>query len=92
MSIIISMISLLVEHEMQTASVRMLPSCWMTISIAELLSAIHSDTEPGHASVHTVPWVEWGPATMHILLNIHPDEVSRPLLDHRLIASHDTQL
>jgi len=53
------------------ASVRVLPSCWMTISIVALLSAIHSDAKPGHASMCTVPWVEWGPTTMCILLNIY---------------------
>jgi hypothetical protein len=34
-------IGLLLEHEMRTASVRVLPSCWMTVSIAALLSAIY---------------------------------------------------
>ena len=49
----------------------MLPSCWMTFSIVALLSAIHSNAEPGHASVRTMPWAEWGPAATCILLNIH---------------------
>jgi hypothetical protein len=43
----------------------------MTFSIAALLSAIHSNAEPGHASVCTMPWAEWGPAATCILLNIH---------------------
>jgi hypothetical protein len=43
----------------------------MTISIVALLSAIHSDAKLGHASMHTMPWAEWGPAAMPILLNIH---------------------
>jgi hypothetical protein len=34
-------IGLLLEHEMRTASVRVLPSCWMTVSIAALLSAVY---------------------------------------------------
>lgn len=34
-------IGLLLDHEMRTASVRVLPSCWMTVSIAALLSAIY---------------------------------------------------
>jgi hypothetical protein len=34
-------IGLLLEHEMRTASVRVLPSCWMTVSITALLSAIY---------------------------------------------------
>ena len=48
-------IGLLVEHEMRSASVRVLPSCWMTVSVAALLSAIAgarccpspSDANPG---------------------------------------------
>jgi hypothetical protein len=67
----VSTIGLLKEYKMRTASVRVLPSCWMTISIMALLSAIHSDAEPGHASVCTVPWAKWGSAAMCILLNIH---------------------
>ena len=72
-------IGLLVEHEMRTASVRVLPSCWMTISVAALLSAIRSDAEPGgHASVRTVPWAEWGPAATRVLLNIHGARLPKP--------------
>ena len=33
-------IGLLIEHEMRTASARVLPSCWMTIGVPELLSAV----------------------------------------------------
>ncbi len=46
-------IGLLLEHEMRTASVRVLPSCWMTISITALLSAIYygcSSSSPSDSS------------------------------------------
>jgi hypothetical protein len=35
-------IGLFIEHEMRTASARVLPSCWMTIGVPELLSVVAS--------------------------------------------------
>jgi len=50
----------------------------VTISVAALLSTIRSDAEPGHVSMRTVPWAEWGPTAMRILLNIHGAKLPKP--------------
>lgn len=73
-------IGLLVEHEMRTASVRELPSCWMTVSVAALLSTVHhSDVAAGcGGGVRSVPWAEWGPAATRILLNAHGGRLPKP--------------
>ncbi|KAI0251758.1 hypothetical protein BJV78DRAFT_1208546 [Lactifluus subvellereus] len=57
-------IGLLLEYEPCTPSVRERPGCWMTVSVASLLSAIH----PGTSDVPTIPWAAWGPAATRISL------------------------
>ena len=79
-------IGLLVEHEMRSASVRVLPSCWMTVSIAALLSTIggggysSSDSDSGDAAagVRTLLWPEWGPAATRVLLSSHGGRLPKP--------------
>jgi len=78
-------IGLLVEHEMRTASVRVLPSCWMTLSIAALLSAIDcccssdpDDDDTGNAGVRTLFWPDWGPAATRVLLSCHGGRLPKP--------------
>ena len=68
-------ISLFIEHEMRTASVCILPSCWMTISIPALLSISQQprsdpQADASHA-MRTIPWGDWGPAAMRVLFNTH---------------------
>jgi len=75
-------IGLLVEHEMRTASVRVLPSCWMTVSVPALLSVIRrpgsgSDPQVGHAMCN-IPWGDWGPAATRVLLNTHGARPPKP--------------
>lgn len=67
-------IGLLVEHEMRTASVRVLPSCWMTVSVAALHSAIHSIT--GH--MRSIPWADWGPPATRVLFNTYGHRLPKP--------------
>lgn len=69
-------IGLLVEHEMRTASVRVLPSCWMTVSVPALLSVIRSDPQAGH--MRTIPWGDWGPAATRVLLNTYGARLPKP--------------
>ena len=84
-------IGLLLEHEMRTASVRVLPSCWMTVSIAALLSAIYygcsssssdssdDDDDPtGNTGVRTLYWSDWGPAATRVLLSSHGGRLPKP--------------
>lgn len=77
-------IGLLVEHEMRTASIRVLPSCWMTVSIAALRCAIDcrsSDTDTddaGDAAVRTLFWPEWGPAATRVFLGSQGGRVPKP--------------
>lgn len=83
-------IGLLLEHEMRTASVRVLPSCWMTVSIAALLSAIYygcssssesSDDDDDHTrntAVRTLFWPDWGPAATRVLFSSHGGRLPKP--------------
>jgi hypothetical protein len=84
-------IGLLLEHEMRTASVRVLPGCWMTVSIAALLSAIYygcssssdsssdsSDDDTGNTAVRTLYWPDWGPAATRVLLSSHGGRLPKP--------------
>jgi hypothetical protein len=77
-------IGLLIEHEMRTASVRVLPSCWMTVSIAALQSAIScrsSDTDTddaGDTAVCTLLWPDWGPAATRVFLGSQGGRVPKP--------------
>jgi hypothetical protein len=87
-------LGLLLEHEMRTASVRVLPSCWMTVSIAALLSAIYygcssssdssddddddDDEDTGNAAVRTLYWPDWGPAATRVLVGYHGGWLPKP--------------
>jgi hypothetical protein len=84
-------IGLLLEHEMRTASVRVLPSCWMTVSIAALLSAIYygcssssdsssdsSDDDTGNTAMRTLYWPDWGPAATRVLVSSHGGRLPKP--------------
>lgn len=84
-------IGLLLEHEMRTASVRVLPSCWMTVSIAALLPAIYygcassssssdssDDDDSGHTAVRTLYWPDWGPTATRVLLSTHGGRLPKP--------------
>jgi hypothetical protein len=83
-------IGLLLEHEMRTASVRVLPSCWMTVSIAALLSAIYygcsssdssdddDDHTGGNTAVRTLYWPDWGPTATRVLVSSHGGRQPKP--------------
>ena len=84
-------IGLLLEHEMRTASVRVLPSCWMTVSIPALLSAIYYgcssssdssddgvDDHTETTGVRTLYWPDWGPAATRVLLSSHGGRQPKP--------------
>jgi len=84
-------IGLLLEHEMRTASVRVLPSCWMTVSIAALLSAIYygcssssdssdddDDHTGGNTAVRTLYWPDWGPTATRVLVSSHGGRLPKP--------------
>jgi hypothetical protein len=85
-------IGLLLEHEMRTASVRVLPSCWMTVSIAALLPAIYygcssssdssddddDDDDTRNAAVRTLFWPDWGPAATRVLFSSHGGRLPKP--------------
>jgi len=77
-------IGLFVQHEMQTASVRELPSCWMTVSIAALFSVVCS-IETNH--VRTVPWAEWGPPATRVLLHTYGGRLPKPAGPFRITGS-----
>ena len=84
----------LLEHEMRTASVRVLPSCWMTVSIAALLSAVYygcssssdssdsssddDDDDTANTAVRTLYWPEWGPAATRALVSYHGGRLPKP--------------
>lgn len=57
-------IGLLLQYEPCTPSVRERPGCWMTVSVASLLSTI----QPGTSDIPTIPWADWGPAATRISL------------------------
>ncbi|KAI9456901.1 hypothetical protein F5148DRAFT_1151249 [Russula earlei] len=68
-------IGLFVEYEMRTASVRELPSCWMTVSVGALSSVIYSESKH---HVPTIPWTEWGPAATRVLLHSYRGGLPKP--------------
>ena len=86
----VATIGLLLDHEMRTASVRVLPSCWMTVSIAALLSAIYygcssssdsSDDDDDHTrstAVRTLFWPDWGPAATRVLFSTQGGRLPKP--------------
>jgi hypothetical protein len=84
-------IGLFVEHEMRTASVRVLPSCWMTVSVPALLSV---SQQPGSCHAHH-SLGRLGPGC-HARPFQHPRgeaaETGGALLDHGLLAVRDTRL
>ena len=77
-------IGLHVEHEMRTASTRVLPDCWMTISVPAMRSVIAptsedsiSDGSSSHVT-RSVPWADWGPAATRVIPNNHGARLPKP--------------